>query len=129
MEFIEIRAIPDDLLKLRQRVASFGPPKLVRCQVAGDDVWTCVSGRTGWSPGLTEIRAATQVDGWIDKRPLAKVGVSACGVIEVGRPTAGVAAIAITRAVDYITAQSNQRPVFPGQIQGDGRYLETPLDD
>ena len=104
MEFIKICAIPDDLLKLRKRVAPFRPPKLVRCQVAGDHVWTCVPGRTGWSPDWTEIGAPTQVDGRIDKRPLAKVGVSACGEIEVGRTAASVTTIAIARAIDDIAS-------------------------
>src|ERR1700736_4156720 len=98
MEFIEICAIPHDLLKLRKRIAPFGLPVLVRRKVAIDDVWTCVPGRTGWSPDLTEVRATAQVDGRVDKRPLAKVGVSACGEIEVGRTAASVAAIAIARA-------------------------------
>src|SRR5260370_40364034 len=123
MEFIKIRAIPDDLLKLRKGVAPFRPAMLVRRQVTGDDVWTWVPGRTGWGPDWTEIRAPTEVEGGIDKRPLAKIGGSAGGVIEVGRPPASVPTIAIARSVDYIASQSGERLLSSGQIRRAGPDL------
>src|SRR5271170_356134 len=104
MEVIEIYASPDDLLKLCERVASFRQPSLVRCQVAGDDVWTYVLPRLGWGHRWTEVLAPTQIDGRIGLLRLAKVGISSCGVIEVRRPAAGVATIAVARSVDDIAA-------------------------
>jgi hypothetical protein len=90
MEVIEIDASPHDLLKLRESVAPFRPPSLVRCQVAGDDVWTWVHGRPGWSPHRAEVLAPSQVSSRVGFLRLLEVRVSDCGVIEVWRPAAGV---------------------------------------
>ena len=46
MEVIEICALPHDLLKLLKRVAPFRSPRLVRCQVAGNNVWTKITSKT-----------------------------------------------------------------------------------
>src|SRR5580658_3902938 len=128
MEVIEIDPCPHDLLELCERVASFRQPSLVRCQVAGDDVWTYVLPGLGWRHGWTEVLAPTQEDGRIGLLRLAEVGVSPRSVIEVWRPAAGVATIAVAIGVDDIAAQSHQIPVFSDEIQRDGEYLETDID-
>src|SRR2546430_2651521 len=40
MQVVEILAMPDDLNKLRKRVAAFGPPGFIGGQVSSDDVRT-----------------------------------------------------------------------------------------
>lgn len=128
MEVIEIDPSPHDLLKLCERVASFRQPGLVRRQVAGDDVWTYVLPGLGWRHGWTEVLAPTQIDGRIGLLWLAEVGVSSCSVVEVWRPAAGVATIAVAHSVDDIAAQSHQIPVSSSEIQRDGGYLEADVD-
>jgi hypothetical protein len=83
-------------------MAAFRHPRLVRCQVAGDNVWTGVHHGPGWSPDWTEVLAATEVDGWVDLLSLDKVGVSSCGVIDVRWAATGVATIAIADGVDKV---------------------------
>src|SRR5271154_154252 len=89
MDVIEICALPQDLLKLLKRVASFRPPSLIRSQVARDNVWTNIRsifrGRIAgtWGHSRTEVRASGQVSGRVDFLRLAEVWVPAIGVIEV----------------------------------------------
>src|SRR5438477_1320887 len=100
MKLIQICASPEDLLKLCKRVAAFRPASPIWCQIARDHVWTCIPGRAGWCPDLTEVCTPSQVDGRIDNRALAKIGVSASSVIEVGRPAASMATIAVAYSID-----------------------------
>src|ERR1043166_2250286 len=104
MLMIKILACSHDRHELCKRVASFWPPSFVRCQVAGDNVRACIL--SGWQGyGGTKVRAPTQVGSRIDLcRVLAKVRVSACGVVEVRRSPAGVASIAISYRVDQKAA-------------------------
>jgi hypothetical protein len=134
MDVIEIYTGPQDLLKLRKRVAPFRPPVLVRRQVARNNVRTKIITKT-WAietrgERWTEVRASSQVGGRVGfRRPLLqKVGVMACGVIEVWRPAGGVATIAVTLSVDNEATQSYQIPALSLQIQVDRRYLETYTD-
>jgi len=58
---IEIEARPYDLLKFPERVTALRPPRLVRAQVAADDVWTCVSERSGGVPTGRNRRYGTSL--------------------------------------------------------------------
>src|SRR6516165_5559702 len=118
MDVIEISALIHDLLKLFKRVAPFRLPRVVRRQVAGNDVWTCITEGPGGSADGPEVHAPAQVDTRIDHGLLAKVGVSASGVIEVWRTTRGVAAVAIRLSVDNEAAQSYQISLFFIELYG-----------
>src|ERR1700739_4620443 len=101
MEMVEIFTRPDDLHKLRKRVAALRPPGLIRRQVARNNVWTNISSircwrvggwlgtrrkptdRGAWGHGRTEVRASGQVGRRVDHLRLPKVGVTAIGEIEV----------------------------------------------
>lgn len=115
MEVVEVLANPYDLLKLGKGVAAFRPSRFIRCQVAGDNVWTNVSSTLCWrvntwygENGWTEIRAPGPISGRVGFRPLVKVGVSACSVIVVWRTASGVATIAVSNCVNQKAAQSHQ---------------------
>src|SRR5260370_41775220 len=115
MEVIQVYTGPHDLNKFRKRVASYGESGLIRCQVAGNDV------RSAWCY-CTKIPAAAEVGRRIDYRGLAKVWITAWEKLSERRAGA-VALIARDVRVDDIAAQSDERPVFPVQIQLDGCYL------
>ena len=95
MQMIEIYASHYNFLKLRKR------GRLPAARLSGD--WT-------------EVLAPAQVDRGIDDLTLAKVAISACGVIDVWRFAAGVTTIAVRYYVDKIAPQSHQIPVLAGQI-------------
>src|SRR5437879_728902 len=127
MQVIHVHTGPNDLTKFRKRVAPFRPAGLVRCQVAGNDVWT-------W-PEWTEVVAAAQIGRWIDL-DLARKGahgwpekVWVSGRSELGRGAVfweeRVATIAVRLCVDNVAAQSHQLPVFSIKIQSDRGYLES----
>src|SRR4029077_18890168 len=106
MEGVEIPASPNDLLKLGTGVAAFRPSRFIRCQVAGDNVWTNVSSILCWrintwygENGWTEIGAPGQISGRVGFRSLVKVGVTTCSVIVVWRTAGGVATIAVSSCV------------------------------
>src|ERR1035441_7986010 len=125
MQVIEIDAGPDDLLKLRERVASLGHAGLVRRQIAGHDEGTWIV----WiQAGRAEDRAATQVDGRIELLRLAGVRVKARKEGEVRWGAAVVAGVAVAPDVDQIAAQSHQVVVFSVQIQWDGGDREANLN-
>src|ERR1035438_3328404 len=96
MTVFEIDAGPDDLLKLRERVAPLGHAGLIGRQVAGDDEGT----RIVWiQAGRAEDRAATQVDGRIELLRLAEVRVKARKEVEVRWAAAVVAGVAVAPAI------------------------------
>src|ERR1035441_2203766 len=105
MQVIEIDAGPDDLLKLRERVASLGHAGLVRRQIAGHDEGTWIV----WiQASRAEDRAATRVDGRIELLRLAEIRVKARKEVEVRGSAAVVAGIAVASDVDQGAAQSHQ---------------------
>src|SRR5437868_3839532 len=108
MEVIHIYAGPNELKELVKGGASYGHSRLVRCQVAGDNV-----SRT--RNQYIEIAAATQVDSLIDDLRLTEVWISSGGVC--GGRAGGVAAIAASLNVDDVAAKSDQSDVLPIQIQ------------
>src|SRR5690348_18485344 len=85
MDVVEVCAASQYLLELSKRVTAFRPSVLVRCQVSANDVWTCVPVRPGGSPNLTKGRTSRQISGRVGFLRLAKIGVSARGVVEVWR--------------------------------------------
>src|SRR5271154_3352271 len=103
MEMVEIFASPDDLNEIRKRVAAFCPASLIRRQVTGNHVWPNIISircwriggwlRTRGEPanecargyGRTEVRPSAQISSRVDHLHLAKVGVTAIGVIEIWR--------------------------------------------
>src|SRR5271169_5617716 len=128
MDVIEICALPQDLLELFERAASFSPPSFIRRQIARNNVWTNILSifrwriggwlRTRWKPthrgawgdSGKEVGASSQISGGVGfRRPLVqKVWIPAICVIEVRRPAGGVATIAVTLSVDNETTQSYQ---------------------
>src|ERR1035438_1946519 len=118
MEVIEIDAGPDDLLKLRERVAPLGHAGLIGRQIAGHDEGTWIV----WiQAGRAEDRAATQVDGRIELLRLAEIRVKARKEVEVWGAAAVVAGIAVAPDVDQIAAQTPQVVGFFVQLQENGR--------
>src|ERR1017187_8844585 len=106
----EIAAGPDDLLKLRERVAPLGHAGLIGRQVAGDDEGT----RIVWiQAGRAEDRAATQVDGRIELLRLAQIRVKAPKEVEGWGAAAVVAGMAVAPDVDQIAFESHQDLVLP----------------
>src|SRR5215467_2380988 len=108
MDVVEILAGPKDCLKLLKRVASFWTAILVWCQVPTNYAWTCVARRPGWCPNLAEERASSQVSGRVDLPwglDALKIRVLTSCVIEVWRPAAGVATIAVCLSVDNVATQ------------------------
>jgi hypothetical protein len=120
MEIIQIHARPHDLNKFRKRVAPYGEPGFIRCQIARDDV------RGAWRY-CTKISAATKVGRGIDHGWLTKVWILARQELR-DRWAGAVALIAGDVGVDDVAAQSDKRPVFPVQIQGNRCYVEPPLN-
>src|ERR1017187_4328288 len=121
----EIAAGPDDLLKLRERVAPLGHAGLIGRQVAGDDEGT----RSVWiQASRAEDRAATQVDGRIELLRLAEIRVKARKEVEVRGSAAVVAGIAVAPDVDQVAAQSHQVVGFAVQIQWDRGDREANLN-
>jgi len=131
MDVVEIDSCANDLLKLRKSVAAFRPPRLVRRQVAGNNVRTEIGSITRviepWGQGWTEIRAATEVDSGIHNRTLSKVGIPVCGIIEVWGSAAGVATVAVANGVDEITSKADQVAVFSSEVQRHGSDFKTEL--
>ena len=77
MDVVEICTMAENLLKLCKRVTAFRSTILVRCQISGDDEWTCIPVRPGRSPNCAEVGASIQVDRRIDLRRLVKERVVA----------------------------------------------------
>ena len=120
VEVIQVHASPHDLNKFGKRVATHGESRFIRCQVAGDDV------RGAWRY-CTKVSAATKVGRRIDYRRLAKIWVLAWQKLSEGRAGA-VALIAGHVRVDDVAAQSDERPIFPFEVQRDGRYLKSSMN-
>src|SRR6185437_10862321 len=122
MHIVRIDAGAQDGFECRKSIPSFGPPGLVRSQVARNNVWERSRPRK-W----TEVVTPSQVRLWIDFCGLlAKVGITARGKFRwwSGR----VATIAVSHCVNNVAAQSHQAPVFPYQIQRDRCDLEPSLN-
>lgn len=83
MQVVQICTVPYDFEELLERVAALRPPGVVRSEISGNDV------RPDWievrvNCGLAEVLSPGQVNGRVDFRFLAEVGVAARGVIQVG---------------------------------------------
>ena len=61
MQVITVNASPHDLIELGERVAPFGQPGFVRCQITADNVWR------RWRPERAEVTAAPQVGRCVDR--------------------------------------------------------------
>src|SRR5271155_179091 len=126
MEVVHVDAGAHDFHELGERVAAFGPPRLVRRQVAGNNVWakifTYCSNVKPWRKGWAKIRASSQISGWVGFLPLAEVRVETRSEIEVRRTAGGVTKVAIVRGVYQIAAQPHKALVLSDQVERNRRY-------
>src|ERR1700758_1328528 len=128
MDVVEVRAVAHDVLELRKGHSAFRHSILIRGEISCDHIRPWISIWSGWRSHWTKVRAATQINGWVDLLGLLEIGIAARCIVEVRRAAGGVATIAVARSVDEVAAQPNQSPVSSGEVQGNGGYLKTYLD-
>src|ERR1700750_1984348 len=128
MDVVEIRAVAHDVLELRKGHTAFRQSILIRGEISYDHVGPRITIWSGGCSHWTKIRAATQINGWVDLLGLLERGIAARCIVEIRRAAGGVATIAVARSVDEVAAQPNQSPVSSGEVQRNGGYFKTYLD-
>ena len=128
MGVIQIHTSPHNLDEFRECATALRYARLVRCQVARNDVQLCL--RNGGK--RPKVSATAQVSHGIDHGCaiigwLQQVGV-AVGKHEFGSWTMAVATVAVAGHVDNIAAQSHQVSIFAGHVQRNRSYGEADLN-